>query len=45
MAWQVRTGGGGGAAGGGGGGLEHPASIAVQSASGAKTRFPRLFIG
>jgi hypothetical protein len=47
MVWQVRSGGGGGVAGGGGGGLAHPARIAAQNASdsGAKTRFPRLFIG
>ncbi len=45
--WQVRSGGGGGAAGGGGGGLAQALRIMAQSTSdvGAKTRFPRLFIG
>jgi hypothetical protein len=43
--WQVVSGGGGGAAGGGGGGLEQPPIITAHNATGAKTRFPRLFIG
>ncbi|CAI8861484.1 hypothetical protein EMIT0P218_20096 [Pseudomonas sp. IT-P218] len=43
--WQVFSGGGGGAAGGGGGGLLQPPRMIAQSDSGAKMRFPRLFIG
>jgi hypothetical protein len=47
IVWQLVSGGGGGAKGGGGGGLEQPPRITAQNTSeiGAKTRFPRLFIG